>query len=120
MALEDVTRVSTHMCQFGMTSRIGGKGSDLGSVMKPTDFMTNSPRVASQLARMCPGDLVGGRAAGAAIYPPELCRARRQGLAAQVHEDKIARTGSCRSAWRADRPPVATLPLAFCSEGSLA
>ena len=30
MAREDVTRVLTHMCQFGMTSHIGGRGSGLG------------------------------------------------------------------------------------------
>ena len=28
MNREDVTRVLTHMCQFGMTSRAGGKGSE--------------------------------------------------------------------------------------------
>lgn len=56
MAREDVTRTLTHMCKFGMTSNVGGKGSALGSVLKPTVFMTNSPCVALQLARVCPGD----------------------------------------------------------------
>ena len=99
MARDDVTRTLTHMCQFGMTSNIGGKGSELGPVLKPTGFMTNSPCIASQLARVCPGDhkhvhLVGGRAAGAAIYPPGLCRAICRGLAAQLHEDRIGRVRS--------------------------
>ena len=63
----DVTRVLTHMCQFGMTSRVGGKGSELGPVLKPTGFMTNSTCISMQLAKMCPRDhkhihLVGGRA----------------------------------------------------------
>jgi hypothetical protein len=48
MAREDVTRTLTHMCQFGMTSNIGGNGSELGPVLKPTGFMTNSPFIASQ------------------------------------------------------------------------
>ena len=30
MSRPDVTRVLTHMCQFGKTSNIGGKGSALG------------------------------------------------------------------------------------------
>ena len=34
---------------------------------------------------------MGGRAAGAAIYPPELCRAICKGLAAQKHEDMIGK-----------------------------
>ena len=33
MNREDVTRVLTHMCRFGMTSRVGGKGSELGPVL---------------------------------------------------------------------------------------
>ena len=47
MAREDVTRTLVHMCQFGMTSHVGGKGSGLGPVLKPTGFTTNSPCVAS-------------------------------------------------------------------------
>ena len=69
------------------TSRVDGKGSELGPVLKPTGFMTNSSCISSQLVRMCPRDhkhdhLVGGCAAGAAIYPPGLCRAICRGLAA--------------------------------------
>ena len=81
------------MCQFGMTSRVGGAGSELGPVLKPTGFMTNSPCIARELAQLCPRDhehvaLVGGRAAAAAIYPEKLCIAICRGLAAQKRENK--------------------------------
>ena len=71
---DDVSKIRTDMCQFGMTSRIGGVGSDEGPVLKPTGFLTNSPQVARELSRRCPRThahvpLVGGCAAGAAIYP---------------------------------------------------
>ena len=71
---DDVQRVRTDMCQFGMTSRQGGVGSALGPVLKPTGFLTNSKCIAKELSQRCPTDhehvpLVGGRAAAAAIYP---------------------------------------------------
>ena len=71
---DDVMKVRTDMCQFGMVTRTGGIGSEMGAVLKPTAFMTNSPCIGKELARRCPRDhtrvpLVGGRAAGAAIYP---------------------------------------------------
>jgi hypothetical protein len=89
---DDVQRVQTHMCQFGMVSRIGGVGSELGPVLKPTGFLTNSSCIARELARLCPRDhvhvpLVGGRAAGAAIYPEKLCMAICRGLAAQKRDE---------------------------------
>ena len=90
---DDVQRVQTHMCQFGMLSRVGGIGSELGPVLKPTGFLTNCPGIARELARTCPRDhvhvpLVGGRAAGAAIYPEKLCMAICRGLAAQKRDNK--------------------------------
>ena len=93
MAHEDVPRVQTLMCQFGTTSRIGGIGSELGPVLKPTGFMTSSPCIAREFARLCPRDhvevpLVGGRAAGAAIYPEKRCVAICRGLANQKREMK--------------------------------
>ena len=36
---DDVQRVRTDMCQFGMMSRTGGVGSALGQVLKPTMFL---------------------------------------------------------------------------------
>ena len=53
---DDVQRVQTHMCQFGMTSRTGGVGSELGPVLKPTGFLTNCLGIARELARTCPRD----------------------------------------------------------------
>lgn len=77
---EDVRRVQTHMCQFGMVARTGGVGSEVGPLLKPTGFKTNSVQIANELHRVCPGEhkhvhLIGGRAAAAAIYPPGLCEA---------------------------------------------
>ena len=45
-AQEDVMKVKTDMCQFGMTSRVGSVGSALGPVLKPTGFVTNSRHIA--------------------------------------------------------------------------
>ena len=89
-------KVQTHMCQFGMVSRMGKVGSALGPALEPTECLTDCPGIVRELARKCPRDheyahLVGGRAAGAAIYPPGLCRAICRGLAAQLREDKGGR-----------------------------
>ena len=101
LSRDDVQRVQTHMCQFGMASHIGGVGSDLGPVLKPTGSMTNCPGVAREIARLFSrdrthGPLVGGRAAGAAIYPEKLCIAICRGLAAQKCEDKTRTIPVCR------------------------
>ena len=117
-ALDDVRKVQTHMCQFGMKSRTEGQGSELGPVLKPTGFLTNSVHIARELHKTCPRDhkhvnLVGGRAAGAAIYPDGLCQAICRGLAAQKREDK---TGGIRSlAMNPER--LLSLSMA-CSEAS--
>ena len=92
----DVQKVQIHMCRFGMLSRIGGVGSELGPVLKPTGFLTNAPLIAAELAKKCLGghqhvNLLGGRASDAAIYPPGLCRAICRGLAAQLDKDKSGR-----------------------------
>ena len=55
MAQDDVRRVQTHMCKFGILSRIGGVGSELGPVLKPTGFMTNSVHIANELQRCVRG-----------------------------------------------------------------
>ena len=70
-----VKKVKTHMCQFGMTSRRGAKGSEEGPVKKPTGFASNSHEILQELAKECRNvdhdhvPLMGGRAAAAAIYP---------------------------------------------------
>ena len=89
MKFDDVQRVRTDMCQFGMTSRTGGVGGALGQALKPTGFLTNSSHIATYLSQRCIRDhdhvpLVGGRAAAAAIYPHKLCCAICKGLAAQI------------------------------------
>ena len=53
---EDVRKVLTHMCQFGMTSRTEGQGSELGPVLKPTGFRTNTIHIARELHKTCPRD----------------------------------------------------------------
>ena len=93
---DDVRLVRTDMCQFGMVTRVGGVGSEMGAVLKPTGFLTNSPCISRELARRCPRDhehvpLVGGRAAGAAVYPHRLCCAICKGVAAQIRQDKSGR-----------------------------
>ena len=92
----DVRKVQTHMCQFGMVSRTANVGSALGPILKSTGFLTNCPGIARELARKCPRyhehvHLVGGRAAGAALYPQGLCRAICRRLAAHLREDKARR-----------------------------
>ena len=88
-----VTNVQTHMCQFGMQSHIDRIGGDLGLVKKPTGFMTSSRCVLQELGKRCSGDhdhvpLVGGRDAGAQVYPQALCEAICLGVAAQKKSDK--------------------------------
>ena len=46
-----VKKVKTHMCQFGMTSRRGAKGSEEGPVKKPTGFASNSHEILQELAK---------------------------------------------------------------------
>ena len=46
MAQDDVRRVQTHLCQFGMMSRIGGVGSELGPVPFSSTISGGQPPVA--------------------------------------------------------------------------
>ena len=93
---DDVQRVRTDMCQFGMTSRTGGIGSALRLVVKPTGFFINSRHIAKSLSQRCARHhyhvpLVGGRGAAAAIYPHKVCRAICKGFAAQIRSDEEMR-----------------------------
>ena len=61
-------------------------------VKKPTGFMSSSKCVCDELNKKCRNDhthipLMGGRAAGAAIYPKELCEAICRGIVRQKQED---------------------------------
>ena len=71
-----VMSVVGHMCCQGMTAK-DGDGIER-PVMKPTRWMSSSLCVLMRLEPRCPRNhehvqLVNGRAAGAAIYPPTLC-----------------------------------------------
>ena len=66
--------------------------------MKPTQFLTQPPCIATQLARTCPGkqshvagrhaSLFNGRAAKAQVYPEALCDAICQGINKQIGYDR--------------------------------
>ena len=70
-----VERVVGHMCEVDM------KQSDkegIGSIMKPTGFMTNSWHIARRLEVKCKNRhrhimLMVGRAKMAEVYPDKLC-----------------------------------------------
>merc|ERR1712127_192857 len=62
-----------------MTTHISERHGERGLVKKPTGFLTSSECIAKLLNRICPGGhdhvpLVGGRAAGAQVYPDKLCQ----------------------------------------------
>ena len=92
-----------HMCRFLMETHIDHRGGEKGLVKKPTGFMSSRRCIIQELDRKCTGDydhvpLVGGRAAGAAIYPQALCEAICRGIAKQKknmdHRDNmIVNTG---------------------------
>ena len=96
LSYDDVQRVRTDMCQFGMTSRAVGVGSALGQVLKPIGFLKNSGDIARELRQRCSRHhghvpLLGGMAAAAAIYPHKLCCSNCRRLAAQRTADKYLR-----------------------------
>lgn len=86
-------RVSTvvgHQCRYGQ-SAVSGIGDRL-PVLKPTRFMSSAPELLSRLSLRCSRDhehqpLTGGRAAAAARYPPQLCRAIILGAEAQARRE---------------------------------
>ena len=72
-----VNSVVSDQCQYGLVTP-GGKG-ELMPAKKPTRWASTSPHMLNRLKARCPGDhihqhLMGGRAANAAFYPPELIR----------------------------------------------
>ena len=87
----DVHTTVGHMCQYGMTSK--DKYGRIGPVYKPTKWMSNSPAILSRLSRRCTKgqhqhvQLIGGRAAAAAIYPPNLCLQILRGVRDQARID---------------------------------
>ena len=84
--------VQGHICQFRMTTHTENKDGKRGLVKKPRGFLSSSRCVRQEHNKKCTGDhahvpLVGGRAAGAQVYPQMLCEAICRGLARQQQED---------------------------------
>ena len=77
---------------MSMETHIDHRGGKKGLVKKPTGFMSRIRYIIQELDRKCTRDhnhvpLVGGRAAGAAIYPQALCEAMCRGNAKQKRMD---------------------------------
>ena len=97
--LDGVTSVVNDACVFGMTAtdRDGTKKQ----VKKPTRWLSNAPALLRHLTGRCAGrhaehtQLLGGRAAGAAVYPPGLVLAIVRGLQAQREEDHAMGRAPC-------------------------
>ena len=93
MADYRVYTVEAHQCMFGQTSHVHGKAGDRGMVKKPNGFLTSAKCIAEQLDKQCDKShshvhLMGGRAAGAQVYPKELCEAILRGVVKQRKEDQ--------------------------------
>ena len=82
--------ITMDMCQFGMTTP--NTRGEPTPAKKPTRWLTNSPCLAEELERHCPGThthepLMGGRAKAAPVYPPKLCAAIVTGFTKQLKLD---------------------------------
>eukprot|EP00972_Heterocapsa_arctica_P103877 15309757-Heterocapsa_arctica.AAC.1 len=86
-----------HACQYGMTSR--RPDGTQGPVFKPTRWLSNSAAILARLSRKCSRgqhdhvQLVGGRAAAAAVYPPDLCLQILRGFRDQLRHDEALMIG---------------------------
>eukprot|EP00972_Heterocapsa_arctica_P090536 13358223-Heterocapsa_arctica.AAC.1 len=74
MAIPGVIATTADQWQYGLTS-VDEMGP--GAASKTTMFLTNSPHIAKELDKRCPGDhrhvqLISGRAAAAQRYPKAL------------------------------------------------
>ena len=91
MGRPGVQVTKTDACVLGMKT-VDASGVE-GPVKKPTRWMGNAPYLMKELSRRCEGrheshvPLMNGRAAGAAIYPPELVAAIVRGIQPQVEAD---------------------------------
>ena len=70
-----VNTIVSDQCQYGLLTP--GPNGQLMPAKKPTKWASTSPQMLARLSARCPGDhvhqhLIGGRAADAAFYPPEL------------------------------------------------
>ena len=84
------------MCMYGLTTP-DLVGAEMPA-MKPTGFLSTAWCVLEELSLVCDGShahqgLVGGRAAAAAEYTPQLCRAICRGYARQRRYDSSGMVG---------------------------
>jgi len=103
--LDGVMKVRGDQCQYGA---VESKSGD--PVRKATGFMTNAPRLAASLSRLCDGQdgACGGVNKGsgrrhrqcegrvareAALYPPGLCKAILRGISRQLMDDGVFSAG---------------------------
>ena len=86
-----VSEVVAHQCRFGQKTW-GKEAGEKLLVLKPTRFMSSAPLLLRELDRRCRGGhvhqrLFQSRAAGAAHYPPGLCRAILRGAEKQAQSE---------------------------------
>ena len=111
----EVQLVQGHMCQFGMLTHINEKHGEKGLVKKPTGFLTSSDHIARALNLKCGGGhahvpLVGGRAAGAQVYPDKLCKAIVNGMLKQKELDESNQV----STGRMNRGQLSSMTWSLC------
>ena len=92
----EVMKVRGDMCRWGMKAPSGE------NILKPTGWATNSKHLAVALARRCKGGhqhipLMEGRAAGAAIYPPQLVKGILEGLIKEMRTRGLQHDGEIGS-----------------------
>ena len=96
MECEGVQLGKGHMCRQGM--HVKTKEGDL-PVLKATGWLTNSPAILQEMAKLCKNDgsssdhkhasLENGCAAKAAVYPEKLCYSILRGLRKQLVDSNI-------------------------------
>ena len=105
LKISGVERVHGDQCQYGAEVQ---RGQHRGSpVMKPTGFLSNSPKIRDALSKRCYGRsgvctrpsggrhvaLEGKLTRDAAVYPRQLCQAVLRGATAQLKQDRRLKPG---------------------------
>ena len=105
MKIDGVERVIGDQCQYGAEVQRGRlRGAP---VLKPSGFLSNSPRIREALSQRCKGTrgscsrpqggkhvvLEGSLTKDAAVYPRKLCQAVLRGCAAQLRDDRRLKPG---------------------------
>ena len=91
LKVPDVEWRIADQCQYGLMTK-GPDGLE-HPALKPTRFVSNSWYILEEFCKRCPRvhrhePLMGGKAAAAAIYPDDLCRAFCRGLVRQKQFEK--------------------------------